>query len=191
MSVEAYPLQWPEGWPRTKRPTRARFNTSFAAARDNLFDEIRLMRGRSVVLSTNITLRRDGLPYANQPQPDDRGAAVYWTTSDGESRCMACDRWDRVQDNIQALRLSIAALRGLDRWGSSEIVARAFTGFQRLEAPSDVWWKVLGVDHDADRPEVEAAYRRRRAETHPDRPGGDAGEFHRVTKAYQQARGEL
>lgn len=53
-----YPLQWPEGWPRTKRPVRARFKTSFARARDGLIHEIKLHGGRNIVISTNIPIRK-------------------------------------------------------------------------------------------------------------------------------------
>ena len=63
--TEAYPLQWPETQPHSKRRQRAQFNTSFAKARDALMHELRLMGAQLPVLSTNVELRRDGLPYAN------------------------------------------------------------------------------------------------------------------------------
>ena len=191
MTVEAYPLQWPEGWPRTARPKRARFNTPLGRARDELFAEIDRMGGTDIVLSTNLAVRNDGLPRAKQREPDDAGAAVYWRRSDGAHRCIACDRWDRVRDNIRALGLTIAALRGLDRWGSSEIVDRAFTGFQRLEAPGEDWRETLGVSRNPTLAEAEHAYRLRRRDTHPDGPNGDADAFHRVQQAWEQAQREL
>ena len=77
---EAHPLAWPEGRPRTKRPQRSRFDVGFANARDELFDEIRRLGGSVPVLSTNVELRRDGLPYASRPEPDDSGAAVYFAS---------------------------------------------------------------------------------------------------------------
>lgn len=187
MTAEAYPLQWPEGWPRHQRRERARFATTFAQARDALIHEVRLMGGRQIVLSTNVPLRQDGLPYANMREPGDPGVAIYWLTAKQEQRCMACDKWDRVQDNARALEKSINAMRGLERWGGSHIVNRAFTGFQRLEAPGDeAWWQVLGVTREASGAEIYEAYRRRRSETHPDR-GGDVDEFRRVQRAYDQA----
>ncbi len=80
MTTEAYPLSWPEGWKRTKqwRRAQAAFNTGFAKARDGIVHEIRLLNGTMLVLSTNHPLRRDGLPYASQAQPDDVGVAVYF-----------------------------------------------------------------------------------------------------------------
>jgi hypothetical protein len=63
---EAYPLSWPDGWKRVARRSRSRFEVSgFGKARDFLLAEIRRMGGTGVILSTNIPLRNDGLPYAN------------------------------------------------------------------------------------------------------------------------------
>lgn len=76
--VEAYPLHWPAGWPRTSAPQRSRFDGGFAKIRDELFAEIERLGGRYIVLSTNVALRRDGLPYANQAEPPDSGVAVYF-----------------------------------------------------------------------------------------------------------------
>ena len=97
---EAYPLQWPDGWPRTQSQQRSSFKTPFTDARDWLMHEISLFGGRNPVLSTNIELRRDGLPYANKRQPTDTGVAVYFEWN-GMPMCFACDKWDRVKDNIQ------------------------------------------------------------------------------------------
>lgn len=38
--VEAYPLSWPTGYPRTKRPRSAAFQTQFAVARNGLGAEL-------------------------------------------------------------------------------------------------------------------------------------------------------
>jgi len=188
MSVSAYPLQWPVGWPRAKRPETARFATSFAAARDGLMEELRLMGARNIVLSTNIALRRDGLPYANQPQPEDRGVAVYFEYKK-RSMTFACDRWGKVEDNAQAIRKTIEALRGIERWGASDMMERAFTGFQALPSSASnaggAWWVVLEVDHNASPDDVRAAYQRRRKETHPDH-GGNAAQFSAVQRAWEQ-----
>lgn len=70
---EAYPLQWPAGKPRTSIPARSRFDVTFATARDELVREIQMLGGNLPVLSTNIPLKRDGLPYAGEQEPDDRG----------------------------------------------------------------------------------------------------------------------
>lgn len=94
--VDAYPLAWPGGWPRTKRRERSRFDGQFAKVRDEMLREIGLLGGRYVVLSTNVALRRDGLPYANQAEPADPAVAVYFERR-GRQMVFACDKWDRGQ----------------------------------------------------------------------------------------------
>lgn len=151
--TEAFPLQWPAGWKRTDYWNRkhARFDATFAMARDGLLNELRMMRAGNIVLSTNVILRRDGLPYANQANPTDPGVAVYftiWKALKTQQKVIACDRWKDVADNLRAIQKTIEALRGLDRWGASEVLDRAFTGFEQLPPPPKKeskrpWWEVL------------------------------------------------
>lgn len=194
MNVEAYPLQWPTAWKRTPAHQRQRdkFTTSFAVARDGLLNELRLMGvARSeIVISSNVPIRKDGLPYAvgSMVLPDP-GICVYFTL-DGRHVAMPCDKWRRVDGNLQAIRKTIEALRGLERWGARELVGAAFAGFEALPAGGEApgWWSVLGVSQDASPAEIGRAYRRRLMECHPDK-GGDPEQFHTVQVAYRQARG--
>lgn len=61
-AAEAFPLHWPIGWPRTKQRAVSRFGGTFGAVRSALVNEIAMMGGQHVVISTNVPLRRDGLP---------------------------------------------------------------------------------------------------------------------------------
>src|ERR1035441_10176563 len=126
--TEAFPLQWPTGRPRTQYPARSRFDTSQERAQRTIVEEVRRMGGSQLVISTNIELRRDGMPYANRREPSDKGVAVYF---DYKKRpmCFACDRWDRIGDILYAIAKTIEALRGIERWGSGSMVEQAFTGF--------------------------------------------------------------
>ncbi|WP_425404586.1 J domain-containing protein [Hwanghaeella sp.] len=173
--TEAYPLHWPEGKPRTARRERARFDTTHEIAQLALMDELRRMGATHPVLSTDIPVRGDGLPYARHRAPDDPGVAVYFMYK-GNQVCFACDRWDRVRDNIQAVRKTIEALRGIARWGTGDMVEAAFKGFEALPAPgkavSAVWWRVLGVSESATKNEIIAAYREKAKTSHPDVAGG-------------------
>lgn len=190
--IEAYPLQWPAGWPRMEgRRQRARFGTSFAHARDALLDEVRLLGGRNVVISSNVALRRDGLPYANQGEPDDPGIAVYFEMG-GEPRCFPCDRWDRTRDNLQAIRLSIAALRGLDRWGAKHMVDAAFRGFAALPPPSAPghWSRELELEMPCSLEQAERAWRSLCKIT-VQQDGQDSPRLYRLNAAIEQARKEL
>lgn len=189
-TIDAYPLSWPAHWPRTARPEPSRFGVTFAVARDHLLDELARLGATDIVLSSNVELRRDGLPYANRPEPDDPGVAVYFRLN-GENRCIPVDRWDRVKDNLRAAGLTVAALRGLDRWGANQIVDAAFRGFAALPAggttETSAWWEVLGVARDASPATVRAAYRELVKRHHPDR-GGVAETFHAIQMAWEQAQ---
>ena len=180
MAIEAFPLQWPQGWKRAARRESGAFKTSFAKARDELMAEISRMGGKHPVLSSNMSLRRDGLPYAQQTRLDDPGIAVYFDYK-GKPMCFACDRYLTVEANAQAIRKTIEALRGIERWGASDMMERAFTGFAAIESPRNDWRDVL------DPSDPTGSYRTMRAKHHPDR-GGDPADFHRIQKAYEQYR---
>jgi hypothetical protein len=188
----AYPLQWPEGWPRTKRSKRRRaaFKCSFAHARDGIIRQLKLMgiRDWQIIISGNVPLRRDGLPYANQAEPEDVGMAVYWTTRDNQRNVMACDRWDRTRDNLRGIEKTLEALRGIERWGSTEVVQRAFTGFKALPPALDGWRAVLGDCHTLE--EANAAWKEEAFKAHPDR-GGSEDEMYKVNTAWHLAQAEL
>lgn len=199
-TIEAYPLCWPVGRKRTDRWSRerARFETSFARARDEIVRQVRMLVGRfaadkDLIISTNIALRRDGLPLASQRQPEDPGVAIYFTYKK-RAMCFACDRWIKVEDNMQAIAKTIDALRGVARWGTGDMMEAAFTGFAALPSSVSVkgWREIFGYRPDA-RPssdELTATYRNVRSQYHPDK-GGDASKFHAVQTAYDQAKQEL
>lgn len=69
--ADAYPLQWPAAWQRSKFPRRSRFKMTTGRARDNLIAELQRMGAKSITISTNVELRNDGLPYSNRRPPND------------------------------------------------------------------------------------------------------------------------
>lgn len=193
--AEAFPLQWPDGWPRTTWRRPAKYKVGFGTARDHLLNELRRMGARHVVLSTNIPTRLDGLPYADAPKRvPDPGVAVYFLRNN-EQQVVACDKWDSPAANVRAVGLTVEALRGIERAGASELLDRAFTGFKALPpkgeastgAASPAWWNVLSVSADASMDVVEAAFRALAFKNHPDR-GGDAGAMAMITRAREEAR---
>ncbi len=193
--VQAHPLHWPEGRPRARRRQHAQFKTNMGAARDHLMNEIRLLGGKQAVLSSDLELRLDGLPYASQREPEDCGIAVYFTYKD-KQHCFACDDWYRVRDNVRAIGKTIEALRGISRWGTGDMMERAFQGFVALPAPeSELWWSVLGfrseaeaLDGTGDRCVFEIAAKRLLQQYHPDKPDGDIVRFKQVVAARDSGR---
>lgn len=172
MSVEAYPLAWPQGWKRTSSREKSRFKTGFGAARSKLFAELDRMSARQIILSTNIPLRNDGMPRANmKPDGNDPGVAVYFQRN-GKPMVFACDKFRDPADNIYAISKTIDAMRGIERWGASDMMERAFSGFKALEAPTErEWWHVLQCSRDANKTLVEHAFRELMKVKHPDAGG--------------------
>lgn len=188
---EAYPLQWPLGKPRTRNPERSRFSVpSSAVVRDALISELELLGAKDVVISTNVPLRKDGLFYGNHREPDDPGVAVYFKYK-GRDKCFACDKWDKFTHNIRAIEKTINALRGINRWGSDDMVEAAFVGFDALPAPGQTAdpYSILGVSPGDSMETITRAFREAIKKAHPD-AGGSQEESSRLNYAYSQIRGE-
>jgi len=144
----------------------------------------------NIVISSNIPLRRDGLPYAGQAAPSDPGVAVYFVRNK-KQMVLACDKFKNVEDNLQAICKTIEALRGIERWGASEMMERSFTGFEALPpptaaAPKRAWWEVLNVPRGSHPDRIKEAYRAQAQVHHPDR-GGDPARMAEVNAAYEEA----
>lgn len=186
--LSAFPLQWPSGYPRTARTSnRFRFYPSSVSVEIKMLkEELGRMNARGIVISTNIPTNRDGDPYSTYTKPSDVGVAVYFTV-DNKAMALCCDKWNTVEANLKALSMSVDALRGLDRWGVSDIMDRAFMGFKALpeKASSFPWWDVLGLARLCTKKEIEAAYKKKIKAHHPDN-GGDPAKWQELQEAYQQ-----
>tara|TARA_R110000868_G_scaffold8181_1_gene42144 strand:+ start:35659 stop:36252 length:594 start_codon:yes stop_codon:yes gene_type:complete len=194
--TQAFPLHWPEGWPRTAphRRQASKFKPGGTTQEAQYVrDELARLGARHVVISSNISLRNDGLPYSNQRRVTDTGVAVYFER-EGQSQCIPCDRWSTVEENLRAVWKSIEALRGMDRWGAKNFVDAAFKGFQALPPPGGKPWKQVLREHGVipETPEqVNAMYRRLAAARHPDKVGGSESAMAELNAAREQALKEL
>lgn len=188
-SITAFPLCWPPHGKRTRYPERSNFETTLGKAIKDLQEEVGRLGGRDLIISTNMPVRRDGIPYANASQPADKGVAVYFSYKQ-KPMCFACDRWNRMEDNMRAITKTIDALRGIERWGSGSMVEQAFTGFVALPAPT-AWWQTLGLkDNKATREDIERAHRKLAMANHPDR-GGDGERMADINAARDQGLAQL
>lgn len=174
----AYPLAWPFGWPKTEliRKEDARFKTTLSAALSMLKDEVCLLGGKNLVLSSNYTL--------GVKNPKESGVVAYF---DYENQPVAipCDRWRRVEHNVKAIALTVEAMRGMDRWGAKAMIKAMFQGFKALPAATDGnWWDILGVAQNASRDFVKEAYRGLVKKHHPD-AGGSVLHFQKIQRAYE------
>lgn len=189
--TQAYPLHWPEGWPRTQRPGTSQFRTSISGALKNVQESIRKFASDSgkkvenVVISSNVTL--------GEQRPSDPGVAVYFTW-DEISTCICVDRYNKVEDNLQAIHHCIEAERTKLRHGGINLVRAAFRGYAALPPPGATgksWRQVLGDDVHSIA-DAEIVYRELAKKYHPD--SGlvpDGAKMAEINNAIKAARAEL
>lgn len=189
--IEAYPLQWPVGWKRTQYPDSSRFqNPTVASARNFVLNELERLGATEPIISSNMVLNRDGWPAARQPRLQDTGVAVYFKLH-GEDRCIPSDKYYSVEENLHAVGMTIKALRGIERWGTGQIMEAAFRGFVALPefasaSNKRAWHDVLGVTPDAPKEVIKAAYRALATRKHPD-AGGSEQEWLELQAAYGES----
>lgn len=229
MSRDPFPLQWPEGWARTPNDARERskfhsVNTetityganshvrkskvslSLVEECKELIWQLDKLGGYNITITSNLPTRRDGHPYATR-NVDDPGIAVWWMQA-GREQVMACDRWEMPAENVCAIKKSIDALRGIERWGSTAIVQKAFAGFAALPPgggtsdgvgsdyvivppavePTKAWKDYFHVSEAASRTGIKAMYRAFAQQLHPDRVKGDNDRMAELNVAWDQAK---
>jgi len=184
---DAFPLRWPDGWPRTAEAARANtapFKAAAEKTRREILAELRRMHATNVVVNSNVPIRNDGMPYADAAKRriHDPGVALYFTLK-GRQLVMARDKYWRPEDNLRSLYLTIVGLRAIERHGGATMMERAFSGFASLPPPPGGtsgpekrdWRVVLGFE-PSERPtrdDVQTAFRRMARDAHPDAGGSD------------------
>lgn len=194
-----------ETWPGKATHTRvsSNFSAPWRATLDLLDRELHFLgagnrRAPSVlqIALRERDFRNDGMPRANS-RPDHPGVILSIESTKG-SLSFPCDRFVTWQDNLRAIALALEALRKVDRYGITPNDEQ-YTGWKQLPtAPSDA----LTIA-DAERlirahghgghggqgaDNLVQAWRRARAETHPDRNGNDRELWDRVERAAEVLR---
>ncbi len=167
MKIPPYPLNWPDGQPRTSRMVKSQFRTSLPGAIKNVKDSLRRFavdsnrKIEAVQVTSNASMFDD--------KPEDPGVAV-WFEWDGHMRCIAVDRYNKVACNLQAIHHVIEARRTELRHAGIQMVRTSFKGFMALPPPPDAnsqrigkaaWWETLGVERTASAAEIKTAYKKR------------------------------
>lgn len=211
MTVNAYPLQWPAGWPRARPGTRRAGQFGVAETQHghggswrskralSIEDGVKRVRSElerlgvdaadDMVISTNLTLNLRGLPRGDQGAPSDPGVAVYWQKRNQPMRVMAIDSYTRVADNLGAIAATLEAMRAIERHGGAQILDRAFTGFTALPPPRSCW-ETLGLKPGASATAIDEAYREKAKTAHPDK-GGSAAAMTELNQARDAAKREI
>lgn len=199
---QRYPLSWPSGWQRTpygRRRHAAFSKRSLSGYKDRLgvgdglarlTGELRRLGAQQIIISSNLQVRQDGLPYAGQPKRlDDPGIAVYFKLK-GASRVLACDKWHSAADNMAAIAGHIEAIRAVDRYGVGTL-EQAFAGYQALPQQAASWFVVLEfAEPPTSWAAVEQRYLQLAQKHHPDK-GGSVETMAKINAARDTAREEF
>ena len=181
--IDAYPLKWPSGFPRTK-PQPSRFSTTLPMALKNVRDSLHRFGEDSeqpvteIVISSNVTLGSEN--------PNDTGVAV-WFIWDGELRAIPVDRYKKVQENLQAIHLIIESRRTELRHGGLHILRQAFAGFKAIpEKAGRGCWEILGIEATKKESVIHNRYKELAKTMHPD-AGGSTEAFCELQQARDHA----
>jgi len=181
-------LDWPAGWDRTPEHRREP-NRSFeatlgdtTAALETELDRMDIDDWRASI--GNRHTKSNGLPLHNA-NPDDPGFVLRWS-KDGEDFAVACDAYSRLRDNVRTVYKWVheTRMRGQRpvKTGDTEFAAARLPSGEDDEviAGRQPPHAVLGIDPDASEAEVEAAFREKVKEAHPDHDGS--------TEAYKRVK---
>lgn len=195
--AQAYPLQWPSGFPRWKQGrVSGSFKTNFETALRNVKKSLELFAkdsGKKIedpILSSNI----DFNPLTNNSgnRPADPGVAV-WFAWDGLQVCIPVDRYDTPAANLQAIHHIIEARRVELRHGTLALVRATFSGFQALPPPKGRDWRSILqiVAANPTRDQIESQYKHLSRERHPDTAGGSTDAMAELNNARDTALKEV
>lgn len=188
MSFPPYPLAWPDGLPRSERKVSSQFRTSLSAAINNVKKSLAAFGADTGKAVSDVSVTSNVAGIAFEP-PKDTGVAVWFQWEDAQ-RCIAVDRYPKVEDNLQAIHHILEARRTEMRHGGLHIVRQTFKGFVALPAPAGKrpWREVLGlVGVVTVTPElIKESYRERAKTAHPD-AGGSKEQMAELTSAREEA----
>lgn len=195
------PLEWPDNTgitPDAKRRV-GKFSSggkgyvTMGVAIDRLIGECNRLGAKNVTLNAMFALTRTGSVSQAVARSSDQ-AVVLRFSKNGVEYTLPCDRYTTAEDNVAALAAHIEATRAIERHGVAS-TEQALQAFAALPPPSNLpaikpkrdWWTVLGVFPTADAELIEAAYRVKAKQLHPD-TGGDPEEFKELQVAIEEAR---
>jgi hypothetical protein len=188
-------LDWPAGFERTspaERSANHNYDVTLARAFSDLETELDRLDVDEYRYSFDARQRKtDQRPYS-RASPDDPGFVLRWTM-EGYQHAVACDRYSRLRDNVRTIGLYLREKRKMEQrpveTGESEFANARLppadedddvivAGNGAREPPHEI----LEVDPDADDDVVEAAFRAKVSDAHPDQ-GGSRDELQKLQTA--------
>lgn len=188
-----------ERWPGDLTPDDWRrqspFKADWRSTRTLLDHELEAHGAEAVVLQVAYSesdMRLDGFPYA-RAQALHPGVILSFNRDGNPAERVefATDRFDRWQDNLRAIALSLEALRKVDRYGVTS-GGQQYAGFKALPRGDD---GKMGLYTAAEAQawledryggDIRAALR----DTHPDsNPGADPDDYRRVIRVKELVAG--
>jgi hypothetical protein len=135
-------LTWPESKSRAAHRTKSPFRSREVATEQREIEyELERWRIRQFIISRN-----HQRIYAGDP-----GAAVWWLDRKRQLRVLACDKWTTLGENLHAIRLTLEAMRALERWGAYTAEQAAEGARPALPPPgyeaARRWREVLAMPH--------------------------------------------
>lgn len=191
-------IDWPAGFTRRSPAERERtrkFRTTMSKAFSDLEAEMDRLDVDDFRYSFDAPARqKDDRPYANVT-PDDPSFVLRWTM-DGTQYAVACDRWDRLRDNVRSVGLYIKEKRKMENRpvttgesefanaalpsGNEDVIVAGAGGETDDRAPHEI----LEVSPDASPEAIKGAARQLQSKHHPDNgTEPDQAEFIAVSKA--------
>ena len=198
-----------ERWPGepTQERRRSQFKSTYSKTVQLLMRELDLLDAEHVLIQLDADpsqFRLNGMPRADARA---RGPGIILTFESMRGPLSyPCDTFDRWQDNLRAIALSLQALRAVDRYGVTKR-GEQYTGSRRLtyrgdsqfENPEQAAEYLSGLrfvqfhatELLADSEAVETAWKRSKVKYHPDvaETGLDTVGWSTLTAAFEIIRG--
>jgi hypothetical protein len=206
-SIRFVPIEkWPGEWPKTVE--RSPFSSPHAKTLALLDRELTMIGAREIVLQAFFSaskIKSDGWPYADA-RPSQTGVILSFRTHSKGMLSFPCWRYNKYEDNLRAIALSLEALRAVDRYGVTQR-AEQYQGWKQIEGPKPAFPSaeeaarfiaVQAYGPTGERymdllgsPDVRAkAYRAAAARLHPEAPTGNAEQFLLLQKAREMLDGK-
>jgi hypothetical protein len=130
---------WPgEPTPASRRRSHYVFQARWPTIIGDLSDELAAIRARNATIRLRLSerdIRKDGWPRVDAV-PAGPAVQLDFDKPGTGPLSFACDTYDHWQANVRAISLTLAALRGIDRWGAVR-PDQQYTGFKALPKPDN------------------------------------------------------